>query len=184
LACADDAKQIPETDEGNNCTASLSTMHVQSDDLDGDGCTAFEETFGAPPPMPGSTCTSPASCYSDSTWYDFYDVPTPANPDPTSSGARDGKVDMSDVLAVLFYSSADEGGPPNAAGVDYDSLKDGDWNGDTMVDASDRVGLRYDRSPSSAPDPPAEAGPPAGSIDLADVLAVLAQFGLDCTGAP
>ena len=188
LACADDADLIPEIDEGNNCNQkgpiALSGPPLQGEDSDGDGCTAYEEAFGAPPPMPGSTCTSPAPCYSDSTWYDFYDVPTPANRDPTANGARNGNVDMGDVLAVLLYAFADEGGPPNANGVDYDSLKDGDWNGDAVVDANDRVGLRYDRSPSPAPNPPAEAGPPTGSVDMSDVLAVLTQFGLECEGAP
>jgi hypothetical protein len=45
-------------------------------------------------------------------------------------------------------------------------------------------GLKYDRSPSAEPNPPWEAGPPDGAITMADVLAVLAQAGLACTGEP
>jgi hypothetical protein len=68
--------------------------------------------------------------------------------------------------------------------VDYDSLKDEDWTGDTVVDAEDKVGLRYDRSPSAEPNPPWAAGPPNGAVSLSDVLAVLAQVGLACGGEP
>ena len=82
---------------------------------------------------------------------------------------------MGDVLAVPLYSGASDNGPPNGNGVDYDSDKDGD----TVED-----GLDYDRTPSADPSPPYDAGPPDGSISIADVLAVLAQVGLDCSGAP
>jgi hypothetical protein len=184
LACADDADLIPETDEGNNCSQkgpmALSGPPVESQDSDGDGCTAYEEAFGAPPPMPGSTCTSPASCYSDSAWYDFYDVPAPANVDPTPNGVRNRVVDAADVLAVVRYGFADEGGPPNANGVDYDSVKGScDYNADTTPDKEGRC---YDRSASAPPNPPWEAGTPNGVIDASDVLMALAQaLVVDCT---
>jgi hypothetical protein len=155
-------------------------------DADGDGCTWEEEAFGAPAPKPGSTCASPDACYDDSTWYDFFDVPVPANPDPGPSGPRNGTVTLSDVLGVLAYvgTAAGGGASTNANGVSYDSLKDGDWNGDTVVDVGDRVGLRYDRSPSLEPNPPHEADAPDGAVNLQDVLVVLAQVGLDCSGPP
>jgi RHS repeat-associated protein len=60
-------------------------------------------------------------------------------------------------------------------GVDYDS----DKNADTVED-----GLDYDRSPSAAPNPPWEAGPPDGAVTMADVLAVQPQVGRNCIGAP
>jgi hypothetical protein len=60
-------------------------------------------------------------------------------------------------------------------GVDYDCDKDGDGTAD---------GLDYDRTPSTPPDPPWEAGPPNSAISLADVGIVLAQSGLDCSGSP
>ena len=96
------------------------------------------------------------------------------------------------VLATRFYLGTCDGCPPNASGVDYDSLKDGDWfDGagqvmypDTVLDSWDKVGRRYDRSASAAPDPPSEAGPPSGAVTMSDVLAVLAQFGLNCGGPP
>ncbi len=56
--------------------------------------------------------------------------------------------------------------------MDYDS----DKNGDTVED-----GLSYDRSPGARPNPPYGAGPPDGAVGMSDVLAVLAQAGLDCS---
>ncbi len=88
---------------------------------------------------------------------------------------RDGAVTyIADVLAVLEYSGTYENGPPNDNGVDYDE----DIDGDTVKD-----GLAYDRSVGTGPNPPDEAGPPNGSIAiLEDVLLVLAQISLDCSG--
>jgi hypothetical protein len=107
--------------------------------------------------------------------WDFYDVPAPARPDPTPNGDKNRAVNTSDVLAVLFYVPTSDGGPPNANGVDYDS----DKNGDTTKD-----GVDYDRSPSAAPNPPWDAGPPNGVINISDVLANLAQVPLACSGPP
>ena len=183
LACADDADLIPETDEGNNCSQEgpmvLSGPPLESEDSDGDGCTAYEEAFGAPPPMPGSTCTSPASCYSDSTWYDSYDVPVPANPDPAPNGSRDKAVSLGDAAAVLFYLGASPsavcGDNGNGNGVDYDCDKNGDGTAD---------GRDFDRSPGLITNPPWDAGPPDGAISFTDVGTVLMQIGLDCSGPP
>ena len=140
-------------------------------DADGDGCTDDQEAYGASAPAPGSTCSSPSSCYSDSAWWDFYDVPTPAYGDPTPNGSRNRTIGMDDVLAVLIYVGAREDDVPNGNGVDYDS----DKNGDTVKDGRD-----YDRSPSLLPNPPSEAGPPSGAVGLEDLLSVLAQVGLGC----
>ena len=138
---------------------------LPTDDSDGDGCLNFEETgMGFDPFDP----------------WDFYDVPVPANPDPAPNGSKNRVVDIADVLAVTFYFMASDDGPPNANGVDYDSLKDGDWNGDTVLNELDEAGLRYDRSPSSLPNPPWDASPPNGVIDIADVLVIQAQVGLAC----
>jgi hypothetical protein len=129
-------------------------------DTDGDGCSDIEElSMGFDP----------------NAWYDFYDVSAPANVDPTPNGPRDQAIDISDVLAVVFYAGANDNGPPNGNGVDYDS----DKNGDTVEDGRD-----YDRSPSPAPSPPWEAGPADGAITINDVLTILAQAGLDCSAAP
>jgi len=146
-------------------------------DSDGDGCSEYQEAFGAPLPYPGSTCASPAACYSDSNWYDFYDVAIPAMPDPIPNGPRDHAVAMDDVLGVLFYVGTfdGDGGSPNANGVAYDVDKDAD----TVKDGQD-----YDRSPSLVPNPPWDAGPPSGAVAMDDVLVVLAQVGLSCVGPP
>jgi hypothetical protein len=160
-----------------------------SDD-DGDGCVNGEELAGAPAPKPGAT-----GAYDPLAWYDFYDVPVAANADPTPNGTRNQAVALTDVLAVLFYVGASqscpavttcgEALPPNSPacctntsnpnGVDYDMDKDGD----TVADGQD-----YDRRPSAEPNPPWEAGPPDGAVSMQDVLAVLAQVNLDCSGPP
>ena len=115
-------------------------------------------------------------------WHDFYDVPVPANPDMTPNGPRNRAIGIGDVLAVLFYAGAGDGGPPNGNGVSYNSVKGScDWDADTTPDEEGRC---YDRTPSTEPNPPHEAGPPNAAIDISDVLAVLAQAGLDCSGAP
>lgn len=115
-------------------------------------------------------------------YWDVYDVPVPTRPDPTPSGPKNRAVTLSDVLAILRYVGTYNNGPPNANGVDYDSLKDGDWTGDTVVNSSDEVGLRYDRTVSPAPNPPWNAGMPDGAITLSEVLAALRQVGLNCSG--
>lgn len=129
---------------------------VPTDDSDGDGCINQDEVaFGFDPMDP----------------WDVFDVPAPANPDPTPNGPKNRLVDMADVLAVLLYVFADDNGPANANGVDYDSDKDGNAAED---------GLAYDRSTGPSPNPPWDAGPPNGIVDMGDVLAALAQVGLDC----
>jgi len=148
-------------------------------DADADGCISSEELAGAPPPKPGST-----GAYDPLAWYDFYDVPIPAYNDPTPSGARNGTVNLQDVVGVLKYVGTSDNGPDNGR-VDYDSTKDGDWNGDTVVtEEGDQVGLRYDRSPGPLPNPPYDAGPPDGTVNLQDVVVVLKQVGLSCSGPP
>jgi hypothetical protein len=146
-------------------------------DSDGDGCTNGEELAGAAAPAPGST-----GAYDPLAPYDFFDVPVPANPDPISSGTANGTVGLGDVLAVLFYVGASDNGEPNMNGVDYDSLKNGDANGDTAVTELDEAGRQYDRTASAEPNPPFDAGPPNGVVNLSDVLAALAQVGLECVG--
>jgi hypothetical protein len=144
-------------------------------DTDGDGCTAAQEEYGASAPNPGSTCSSPSPCYSDSHWYDFYDVPVPARADPLVNGAKDKAINLGDVGAVLFYAGAGPSGGcgnnPNGNGVDYDCDKDGSGTAD---------GVDYDRNSSPPANPPWEAGPPDNAVTLADVGAALAQAGLGC----
>jgi hypothetical protein len=173
----DDADLLTDADE----LEIYSTDPLDSD-TDADGCADSEELPIWPPGQgkPGNT-----GRYDPLAWYDFYDVPVPANPDPTPNGFRNKAIDIGDVLAALFYAGANDDDVPNGNGVDYDSTKDGDWNGDTVVtEAGDQVGLRYDRSPGSAPSPPNEVGPPNGAIDISDVLGVVAQAGLDCSEPP
>ncbi len=145
-------------------------------DDDNDGCTDSDEMALGLDPFAS---------------YDVYDVPVPAMADPTPNGVRDRVVDLGDVLAVLFYAFADEGGPPNAHDVSYDSDKGADVDGDTVADTPpDGVpdGREYDRSPGLGPDPVTgidPAGEPNGVIDIADVLAALAQaFAVDCSDGP
>jgi hypothetical protein len=164
---------------GGNPSDPADDAAILAADSDGDGCANGEELGGAAAPAPGST-----GAYDPLAAHDFYDVPVPANPDPAPNGSSDRAVNLSDVLAVLFYAGASDNGKPNANGADYDSLKDGDTNGDTQITELDEAGRRYDRTASPAPNPPFDAGPSNGAVNLADVLAVLAQVGLDCNGPP
>jgi hypothetical protein len=148
-------------------TATATPTPDPSADSDGDGCTAAQEA---------------GLGFDDTKWYDFYDVPVPANQGTTPNGNRNKTVSMGDVLAVLCYVG-------EAAGHgSYDSTKDGDWFDGTnqvmypdgVVDDWDKVGRRYDRSSSAQPNPPWDAGPPNGAVSMSDVVAVRAQVGLDC----
>jgi hypothetical protein len=143
-------------------------------DTDGDGCADSEEPAGQPVPKPGST-----GAYNPKFYWDYFDVPVPANKDPVANGVRNGAMSLGDVGAVLFYVGASPtgicGDNLNGNGVDYDC----DKNGNAVAD-----GVDYDRTPSAAPNPPWEAGLPNSAISLADVGGTLAQVGLDCTGAP
>jgi hypothetical protein len=116
---------------------------------------------------------------------DFYSVPVPARPDADPNGPKNEVVTMQDVLAVLLYVGTHEGdsGSPNPNGVAYDAVK-GSCPGPFAGGFAQREGLCYDRSPSAAPNPPWEAGPPNGAVNMSDVLAVLAQVGLDCGNPP
>ena len=88
---------------------------------------------------------------------------------------------MQDVLGLLFYVFAKDNQGPNANGVDYDTVKGSCTIGGVP---NQEEGLCYDRSVGAEPNPPWEVGPPNGVIDMADVLAVLAQSWLNCTGEP
>jgi hypothetical protein len=141
------------------------TVFVASGDSDGDGCTDLKEEGD-------SLLTGGQRNPYDP--YDFYDVPVPANADPTANGPRNKVVDISDVLGVLFYAFAEDNGAPNSNGVDYDSIKHScTINGVPNLEE----GLCYDRSPASP-----VSGPPNGVVDISDVLSALEQaFAADCS---
>lgn len=148
---------------------SVTVLDVGTADSDGDGCTDIQET-GDSVTLGGRRNPNDA--------YDFYDVPAPAYQDPTPNGPRNRAVNVADVVAVLKYVGTFDNGPPNGNGVDYDSTKDGDWNGDTVItEAGDQVGLRYDRSTTPLL---YLSGPPNGAINVQDVTLVLAQVGHTC----
>jgi hypothetical protein len=192
--CAGSGYLPPKTGDNDNCSNTANPGQEDSDqdalgdacdscvddqDCDDDGCADGEEVPGpgAAAPKPGST-----GAYDPLAWYDFYDVPVPAVPDPEANGSKNRGINIADVLAVLFYVGAYEGGPPNPSGVAYDSVKGScDWDADTTPDEE---GFCYDRSPGVEPNPPWEVGPPSGAVNMSDVLAVLAQAGLDCSGPP
>jgi len=159
-------------DPGDDVVTPPDGPRMDLTDEDEDGCMDSEEMAGAAAPNPGATGN-----YNPLDPFDFYDVPIPAVPDPNPNGTRNQAVAMDDVLGVLFYVGTydGDGGAPNANGVAYDIDKDG--NG--LKDGRD-----YDRAPSPAPNPPWDADPPSGAVAMDDVLAVLAQTGLSCIGAP
>jgi hypothetical protein len=139
-------------------------------DTDDDGCADSEEI----PPGTGSSTPGANGGFNPNASYDFYDVPIPANNDPAPNGTRNQAVNLQDVVGVLKYVGTADNGPSNGK-VDYDSDKNQDGRED---------GVDYDRSPSPAPNPPKDAGPPNGAVNLQDVVVVLNQVGLDCSGPP
>jgi len=149
-------------------------------DSDDDGCTATEEASGAQPPKPGQY-----TGFSDSVWYDLFDVKAPVRSDGAGANRpRNKVVDIQDALAVLFYFGANKGQVENGNGVSYDTVKgvdlDGDTDNDVTLHPEIPEGLIYDRSPGAG----MTAGPPNHYIDIADALVSLKQFGLDCSGPP
>ena len=152
-------------------------------DTDDDGCTATEEANLGPE-------------FSDSVWYDVFDVKVPAKDDAIdgtgpddpvgANGPRNKVVDIGDALAVLFYAFANQGSGMNGNGVAYDTVKGVDLNGDTTNDVTPLhpeipEGLIYDRTPG----PGLSAGAPDGVIDIGDALVALKQaFVVNCTGGP
>ncbi len=101
---------------------------------------------------------------------------------------------MTDVLAVLFYAFATDDMGPNSNGVDYDANKGVDADGDSTNDNPGGAthdltygdcegdGLAYDRS-AATQDPVTgkwATGAPNCKVDMVDVLAALAQFGINC----
>lgn len=126
--------------------------------------------------------------------WDVYDVPEPVKADADGANAfRNEIIDMSDVIAILFYIWTEPtgvcGDNENPHGVDYDCIKGVDLDGDSVDDVGTsegmEEGLKFDRSPGSEPNPPWDAGPPDGIIDMGDVVGILAQvFIVDCVRPP
>jgi len=142
-----------------------------SPDTDGDGCTDSQE-LGPDPTLGGQR--DPLNSY------DFYDVPVPTLHSGGTLTNKDKAITIvGDVLAVLAYTGTSDGGPPNAAGIDYDE----DIDGDTVKD-----GLACDRSVGVDLDGDTLgdlSGAPNGAITIVeDVMLVLAQSGHSCQAPP
>jgi len=149
---------------------------LTANDADDDGCTAAMEAPGALEPRPGFY-----GGFSDSVWYDFFDVKAPVKADAAGANKPRNKViDIADALSVLFYFGANKDGPENGNGVAYNTYKGIDVDGDTDNDIGSiheiMEGQVFDRSPGAG----MTAGPPNNFIDIADALVVLKQFGLSC----
>ncbi len=171
-----------------------------TDDPDDDGCTTAQEAG-----LPGGN-------FDGNVWYDVFDVGNPSKEDAVgdgygddlppigANGARNRVVDMIDVIQVLNFAFAEEGGAPNGNGMDYDAVKGWDGDGDTNTDVTPHVltyydagppvvncsgdGVAYDRTSGGGVPAPA-AGPPNCVIDMIDVITVLNQaFQVDCSGSP
>jgi hypothetical protein len=168
-----DISYVPIAHTSQSGTVSVEVLGT--DDTDGDGCTDLQEE--------GDDITHGGQRNPHDP-YDFYDVPVPAKCDVAegcpagaevgANGPRNRLVNMSDVLAVLFYVFTTDGGGMNANMVDYDTVK-GSCTINGVPDQEE--GLCYDRSSASP-----LSGPPNGVVNMIDVLAVLQQaFVANCT---
>jgi hypothetical protein len=106
--------------------------------------------------------------------FDFMDVPTPALRSEAPGGARNGFVNIGDLLAILAYVGTSVGGTANGLGISYDADVDGNGVSD---------GAQYDRSAPPDISRPWASGPPTGQVAINDVLVALNQVGDDCSQA-
>jgi hypothetical protein len=122
-------------------------------DSDGDGCTDAAEARTAPGSETAGGRRDPSNPW------DFFDVPTGAPP------ARDGLVSVSDLAAVVarFGSSGNAGGSPFAA-----------------PPAPPAYHTAFDRGGIVAGGQLWNLRPPNGTINVSDIVAVIAQFGHSC----
>jgi len=112
--CVSERTLLPDSDVEITIltsTASVWNFGTLLADTDGDGCADVEELAqtndGLPPLLPGET-----GGFDPNAWYDFYDVPVPANPDPTPNGTKNQAIAMDDVGAVLPQVPLDCSWPP------------------------------------------------------------------------
>jgi len=128
-------------------------------DGDGDGCTDSEE-LGSDPLLGGGRDPANAN--------DFFDVPMP--PGNPGTGARDKFVGVSDVAGLRAKFGSDNNGTP------------GDFSDDQPLANGQKYNPDFDRT-LAGPDP-WDTSPGDGSIYIADVALIRAQFGHSCTALP
>jgi hypothetical protein len=127
-------------------------------DVDGDGCTDFEEN-GSSPALGGGR--------KKVIYWDFFDVPVPP------SYSRDKAISVADIAAVVArFGSSRPGGPPDKATALTEAQ-----SGPPLPPAYHAA---YDRTPSGA----FLSGPPDGAISVQDISRAVAQFGHSCLAAP
>jgi uncharacterized repeat protein (TIGR01451 family) len=158
---------ILDPNPANNVSA-VTTSICGSPDIDGDGCTEFEELgpdhkFGGQRnPLDGN---------------DFFDVPAPSagatqpdgHPVLGTTATRDKVISLVDVGVVLSYVGRIATNPAYTA----------DNNADLKPD-----GLQLDRTPSLVPGQLWRSGSPNGAISLQDAAVALASVGDNCTPLP
>ncbi len=147
-------------------TATSTPIGCASGDSDCDGCPDVNE-LSANPLAGGSRDPHDP--------WDFFDVPLPPLTSADGTGIRNHIVTIGDVIAILYYVGTADGGPPNAAGVSYNT----DLNSNGIPD-----GREYDRTAGGFADQPWRSGPPSGAVSIGDAIVDLAQVGDNCTAAP
>lgn len=157
----------PDTD-GDGLTDAfevvISLTQASNPNTDADGCSDSRE-LGLDPVQGGDR--SPLSPW------DFFDVPLPPLTASQPNGTMNRSINISDVLAVVFYIGVSDGGGPNGNGVSYNT----DHDGDGVFD-----GRQYDRTGSTTPGKPWRSGAPNGAVSINDALAGTAQIGHNCLG--
>jgi hypothetical protein len=151
----------------NNVSTTVASV-CGSPDIDGDGCTEFEE-LGPDHRFGGQRIFVDPN--------DFFDVPGPAagpiQPDGKpvlSAGAvRNKAISLVDVGVVLAYVGRTSLNPAYTA----------DHNGDLLPD-----GTQLDRTPTLIAGELWRAGPPNGVVSLQDVAVALASVGDNCQAIP
>lgn len=148
---------------GNTSRFSACLTVTTALDSDGDVCLDNKE-LGPDPRFGGDRDPLKA--------WDFFDVPVPVLTAGNPTSARNKVVNISDVIAIVYYVGTFAGGPPNLNGVSYNS----DLNGNGVGD-----GQEYDRTSSTTPGKPWRSGPPSGAVNISDAIVALNHVGANCS---
>jgi len=159
---------LPETDSDDDSLANsvevAEALNAANADTDGDGAADGADPDGSAIDYDGDSCTDGQEAGPSALAggrrnaqnpFDLFDVPLPAGPPGT--GARDERVTIGDIVAVVTKFGTYSGGPPVDNGQVYNS--------------------DFDRS---ARGPAPNLGPAHGTDTIEDIVNAVSQFGNTC----